>query len=81
MKPCPFDDLAVRSADGGQAIGELIALPYLPSELVALPQDEAVELVQKAVDLAAERGAEVVGSAGFTSIVTYGGLAVQAPEG
>ncbi len=81
MKPCPLDDLAVRSTDGGQAVGELIALPYLPSELVALPQDEAVELVQKAVDLGVERGAEVIGLAGFTSIVTYGGLAVQARDG
>ena len=46
-----------------------------------MPQDEAVELVQKAVDLGVERGAEVIGLAGFTSIVTYGGLAVQAREG
>ena len=38
-------------------------------------------LVQSAVDLAAERGAEVVGLAGFSSIVTYGGLALRAREG
>ena len=81
MKPSPLDELSVQSADGRQAVGELIALPYLPSELVALPQDEAVELVQKAVDLGVERGAEVIGLAGFTSIVTYGGLAVQARDG
>jgi predicted amino acid dehydrogenase len=40
-----------------------------------------VDLVQSAVDLAVERGAEVVGLAGFSSIVTYGGLGVQAPKG
>ena len=39
-----------------------------------------MDLVQSAVDLAVERGAEVVGLAGFSSIVTYGGLALQAPE-
>ena len=81
MKPCPLDELAVQSADGRKAVGELIALPYLPSELVALPQDEAVQLVQNAVNLGAERGAEVIGLAGFASIVTFGGLAVQAPDG
>ena len=81
MKPSPLDELAVQSADGRMAVGELIALPYLPSELVALPQDEAVKLVQNAVDLGAERGAEVIGLAGFSSIVTFGGLAVQAPDG
>jgi predicted amino acid dehydrogenase len=81
MKPCPLDDLAVAAVDGGHAVGELIALPYLPEELVALPQEEAVELVQRAVDLGVERGAEVIGLAGFTSIVTYGGLAVKARDG
>ena len=84
MKPCPLDELSVQSADGRQAVGELIALPYLPSELVALPQDEAVELVQKAVDLGVERGAEVIGLAGFTSIVTLrwtGGAGARRSEG
>ena len=47
----------------GVAEGELIVLPYLPSELLALSEDEAVDLVQSAVDLAVERGAEVVGLA------------------
>ncbi len=81
MKPSPLDELSVQSADGRTAVGELIALPYLASEIVALPPDEAMRLVQAAVDLGAERGAEVIGLAGFASIVTLGGLAVQAPAG
>jgi acetylornithine/succinyldiaminopimelate/putrescine aminotransferase/predicted amino acid dehydrogenase len=81
IKPFPHGDLVIRSADGRIAEGELIALPHLPSELLALPQDDAVGLVQSAVDLAVERGAEVVGLAAFSSIVTYGGLALRAPEG
>jgi acetylornithine/succinyldiaminopimelate/putrescine aminotransferase/predicted amino acid dehydrogenase len=81
MKPGPLDELTVQSADGRTAVGELIVLPYLAAELVALPQDDAVQLVQSAVNLGAERGAEVIGLAGFASIVTFGGLAVQAPDG
>jgi len=81
IKPYPFGELAVRSADGAATEGELVALPHLPSELLALSEDEAVALVQSAVDLAAERGAKVIGLAGFSSIVTYGGLALRAPEG
>jgi predicted amino acid dehydrogenase len=81
LKPYPFGKLAVQSADGRRTEGELIALPHLPSELLALAEDDAVALVQSAVDLAAERGAEVVGLAGFSSIVTYGGLALRAREG
>lgn len=81
IKPFAFGELAVRSADGRLAEGELIALPHLPAELLALTGDEAVALVQGAVDLAVERGAEVVGLAGFSSIVTFGGLALHAREG
>ncbi len=77
MKPCPLDELAVQSADGRLAEGELIILPHVPSELLALAEDEAVNLVQSAVDLGVERGAEVIGLAGFSSIVTYGGLALR----
>src|SRR6202011_6112335 len=54
IKPYPFGELAVRSADGAATEGELVALPHLPSELLALSEDEAVALVQSAVDLAAE---------------------------
>src|SRR5215470_1492845 len=81
MKPCPIDELTVRSADGRLAEGELIALPHMPAELPKLSGDQALQFVQRAVDLGAERGARVIGLAGFTSIVTYGGLGVQAPDG
>lgn len=81
LKPYPFGELTVEAADGRLTEGELIALPHLPSELLGMAEDEAVALVQSAVDLAAERGAEVVGLAGFSSIVTYGGLALKARDG
>jgi acetylornithine/succinyldiaminopimelate/putrescine aminotransferase/predicted amino acid dehydrogenase len=81
MKLCPLNELTIQSADGRRAEGELIVLPQVPSDLLALPQDEAVNLVQSAVDLGVERGAEVIGLAGFSSIVTYGGLALQARKG
>jgi acetylornithine/succinyldiaminopimelate/putrescine aminotransferase/predicted amino acid dehydrogenase len=81
IEPYAFGELAVESADGRRTEGELIALPHLPSELMALSEDEAVALVQSAVDSAVERGAEVVGLAGFSSIITFGGLALNAREG
>jgi acetylornithine/succinyldiaminopimelate/putrescine aminotransferase/predicted amino acid dehydrogenase len=81
VKPFPIGELAVQSIDGRRAEGELIVLPHLPSELLALSGGEAVKLVQSAVDLAAERGAEVVGLGGFSSIIADGGLALRAPTG
>jgi hypothetical protein len=81
VKPFPIGELAVQSVDGRLAEGELIVLPHLPSELLALSGNEAVDLVQSAVDLAAERGAEVVGLGGFSSIIAEGGLALRAQPG
>jgi acetylornithine/succinyldiaminopimelate/putrescine aminotransferase/predicted amino acid dehydrogenase len=76
VKPFPLDELAIESTDSGVADGELIVLPHLPSELLALSGNAAVALVQSAVDLASERGARVVGLGGFSSIVADGGLAL-----
>jgi len=81
VRPFPADALAVRSAAGGVSEGELIVMPYLPSEIVTLPWDDALNLVQSAVDLASERGAEVIGLGAFSSIVSDGGLALQVPPG
>ena len=81
IRPFATSELAVRSPDGKLAEGELIVLPHSPSELVALSTKAAADLVQSAVDLAAERGAKVIGLAGFSSIITGGGLALRAPAG
>ena len=81
VKPFPLDQLAVETADGKLAEGELIVLPQLPSELLTLPGNVAVDLVQSALDLAAKRGAEVVGLGGFSSIIADGGLALRHQAG
>jgi predicted amino acid dehydrogenase len=81
VKPFPLDELAIEGADSSVADGELIVLPHLPSELLALSGDAAAALVQSAVDLASERGASVVGLGGFSSIVADGGLALTQRPG
>lgn len=79
-EPIPVGQLIV-GGDGGTAFGELILIPVTAEELLATTGRDAVDLVQRAVDLAARRGANVVGLGGFTSIVADGGLAVRAPDG
>jgi acetylornithine/succinyldiaminopimelate/putrescine aminotransferase/predicted amino acid dehydrogenase len=81
VKPFPLDELAFEAADGSVADGELIVLPHLPSELLALSGHAAVALVQTAVDLASERGAKVVGLGGFSSIIADGRLALSQRPG
>jgi len=81
VKPFPLDELAIEATNSRVADGELIVLPHLPSELLALSGSAAVTLVQNAVDLASERGAKVVGLGGFSSIVADGGLALRQRPG
>ena len=80
-KPTPLDKMVVHRPDGRFAEGEMIVLPHLPSELLALSSKEAVNLVQSAVDLGVARGARVVGLGGFSSIVSYGGNALEQRPG
>src|SRR4029079_10082434 len=63
-KPIPIDTMGAQRPDGRSAEGELIVLPYLPAELLALSGKEAVDLVQSAVDLGGARGARVAGWGG-----------------
>ncbi|MCC6776908.1 MAG: aminotransferase class III-fold pyridoxal phosphate-dependent enzyme [Hyphomicrobiales bacterium] len=81
VRPFPFDDLAVAAADGRVCEGELIVLPQLPAQLAGMSGRDAVELVQNAIEIAAERGADVVGLGGFSSIISEGGLALRPPPG
>ena len=76
IDPLPIEALEIRSASGARAYGELILIPHTPDELMAMPLDKAVEEIELAVLLAQERGAQIVGLGGFTSIVTRGGMAL-----
>jgi acetylornithine/succinyldiaminopimelate/putrescine aminotransferase/predicted amino acid dehydrogenase len=80
-KPIPLDKIVVNRPGGRFAEGELILLPHLPSELLALSGKEAVNLVQSAADLGVARGARVVGLGGFSSIISYGGNALEQRPG
>ena len=81
LKPFPLDKLVVHRPDGSFAEGELIVLPHVPAELLAKLGKEAVDLVQSAVDLGIARGARVVGLGGFSSIISYGGNALEERPG
>jgi predicted amino acid dehydrogenase len=81
LKPFPLDKLVVHRPDGSFAEGELIVLPHVPAELLAKLGTPAVDLVQSAVDLGIARGARVVGLGGFSSIISYGGNALEERPG
>lgn len=72
LNPAPFliGSGEVRSDAGPRAYGELVGVPYTAVQLLSLPSAQAVRVVREAVELAAARGAELVGLGAYSSIVT-----------
>ncbi|MDA1012901.1 MAG: aminotransferase class III-fold pyridoxal phosphate-dependent enzyme [Planctomycetota bacterium] len=58
----------LRFPNGAEATGQLIEIPLQPHEFIEDP-DHAVALLEQAVDLAVEWGAELVGLGSLTGIV------------
>jgi len=68
---------AIRSRTGEVAEGWLIAVPFGARQMMTLPRQELVEVIQQAVDMGRDLGAQVVGLGAYTSVVTRGGRDVQ----
>ena len=73
-EPFVISSARIHADDGATAYGEFIGVPRTAQDLVGLSRADAIGLVRSAVELAAERGARVVGLGSFTSVVTGGGL-------
>jgi acetylornithine/succinyldiaminopimelate/putrescine aminotransferase/predicted amino acid dehydrogenase len=70
----------VVSKTGATAYGEFVTLPWTAEQLAQMRRKQAIGQVRKALHLARDRGAQLVGLGAFTSIVTLSGLAI-ADEG
>ena len=76
VEPFVVSGTRIVDAQGQSAYGEFICVPKTADELLALDADEAVLEISRAVNLAAERGAKIVGLGAYTSVVTMGGRRV-----
>jgi acetylornithine/succinyldiaminopimelate/putrescine aminotransferase/predicted amino acid dehydrogenase len=59
----------IESPSGHVAIGDFILIPKTAQQLLRLSPEEALEEVAAAVRLGKERGAQIVGLGGYTSVV------------
>ncbi len=64
---------AIRSKDGNLVEGWLIGVPYGGKEMMTHPRQEVLDSITRAVDMARELGAQVVGLGALTSVVSRGG--------
>lgn len=78
LNPSPFviGSGRIITEHDGASHGRLIGLPFTSKGLLTLPPEAAVAAVAAAANLAFERGAEVVGLGGYSSVVTANGLAL-----
>lgn len=74
VEPFVISNTRVISKNGQRAYGEFIVVPKTAEELVNLPRDVVLEELRKAIKLAKDRGAKIVGLGAYTSVASGGGL-------
>lgn len=77
LDPFIIGHTAVESLTGFRAYGEFIALPHTAREMIGLTPKKAIEELEKALKLAVERGARLVGLGAYTSVVSRGGTLLK----
>ena len=75
--PMVVGETRVVGANGKAAYGVFILGRRRAEELMAMPHDEAVEEIRRAVLFGQKRGARIVGLGAYTSVVTNGGLSLK----
>lgn len=78
MKPMVVSEIhGVRSKTGAETEGWFIGCPLTPRQMTGgVPLDEVYERIVQCCELAAKRGADIVGLGAFTSVVGDGGVTV-----
>ncbi len=64
----------LKCADGEEAEGWFIGITLLPSQFMTLPKEFVMKKMCEGVDIAIEKGAQILGLGGFSSVVGSGGV-------
>ncbi len=67
---------AFPSKDSGYIEGWFISCPLLPQELIRLSKLKKMELLQSYIEVAKEKGANVIGLGAYTSIISRSGTSI-----
>ncbi len=59
----------IRSLTGETISGEIVLVPLLPLQIASMPEEQVLNIIEKAIDICVQHGAEIVGLGGFTSVV------------
>ncbi len=67
----------VRTPDGRETEGWFVAAPLLPQQLIDFPREEVYRRVLGAIEIGAQRGAQVAGLGAFTGVVGDAGITIN----
>jgi predicted amino acid dehydrogenase len=70
------DITGITSITGAQIKGYFIAVPHLPHQFLKMDRNSILEKIIKAVKIAEDLGAQIVGLGGYTSVVGDAGITV-----
>ncbi|KPU43824.1 putrescine aminotransferase [Oxobacter pfennigii] len=77
VEPFVISKTRVVSAKGKKAYGEFIVIPKTAEQLMTMPKKLALDEIKKALAIAKESGAQIVGLGAYTSVVSGGGLYIK----
>ena len=77
LEPFVIGRTTIVSQAGHRAYGEFIVLPYTAKEMVEMETGTITGELEKALQLAMQRGARLVGLGAYTSVVSRGGNLLQ----
>lgn len=77
LEPFVVGRTVVKSLTGHRAYGEFIILPFTAKEMLTFTPDRALRELDKALELAMQRGARLVGLGAYTSVISRGGTLLQ----
>jgi|SRR5690554_865513 len=77
MSPFVVGETVIKSKAGASAYCEFITIPRTAQQLMEMPPHESLAMVREGVQLARDRGAQLVGLGAFTSVVSWGGMRLR----
>ncbi|MFZ5596516.1 MAG: aminotransferase class III-fold pyridoxal phosphate-dependent enzyme [Bacillota bacterium] len=77
IDPFVIGKTTVVSESGCRTYGEFISLPHTTREMLEMDSGEIITELEKALELAAQRGARLVGLGAYTSVVSRSGTLLQ----
>lgn len=77
MSPFVVGESVISSKSGASAFCEFITIPGTAKQLMDMDPESSLAMVRQGIELAKERGAQLIGLGAYTSVVSWGGMRLR----